>query len=100
MPFRDAETHQRYVAHTSLHRCWRCSTALVLLIALAILLIPLAHHSHPSLLVAVISPLFLFFSVVSTFRWQLSLLDESFVVRNPLFRLPSLSHLPPPAMLA
>jgi hypothetical protein len=80
-------------------RRWRCAAAFALLLALALLLVPQVQHGHASLLFVALVPVLWLFSAVVTQRQDASVDEQSFPL-DPLLRLPSLSHLPPPNTLA
>lgn len=76
-------------------RWWRLAAAFALLLALALLLVP--QHGHTSLLFAALAPVLWLFSDAVTQRQDASV-DERVFPLDPLFQIPSLSHLPPPDM--
>jgi len=80
-------------------RWWRCAAAFALLLALVLLLVPQMQHGHASLLFVALAPVLWLFSLVVAQRQAASVDEQSFAL-DPLFHLPSLSHLPPPAILA
>jgi hypothetical protein len=92
--------HNRCEMKRDLHsRWWRFAAALALLFALMLLLVPQVQHGHASLLLATLAPILWIFSIV-VLQQQHALLDEQIFPLDPLLRLPSLSHLPPPSPLA
>ena len=64
-----------------------------------LLLVPQVQHGHAFLFLVALAPVLWLISLVVTQRRDASLYEQSFPF-DPLFRFPSLSHLPPPRPLA